>query len=639
MCGICGFRGIGDSTILDSMSECIVHRGPNSFGSHIDSNIGLACRRLSVIDVEGGNQPIHNEDESIWVVQNGEIYNFKSLRKTLESKGHRFSTNSDTETIVHAYEEWKEECVKHLNGMFAFAIWDNTNKKLFIARDRVGKKPLYYSWFGDVFLFGSEIKSILQFPEFKREINNTALHYFLSLRYNPSSQTLFENVKKLPPGHFLSLDKNGFRIEKYWDIQFDESSDYDESYYTENIRSLLNESVNSRLISDVPLGAFLSGGVDSSTVVGIMSQLLEQPVKTFSIGFEEEEFNELPFAKQAAEYFGTDHHEFYLPANSFKLLPEIIWHFDEPVADPAAIPTYVLSEQTKKYCTVVLTGEGGDELFGGYEHYKIMKTAQKMKKLGKVGSKLLTGILKTIPKKNLDYFFKYASSLGPKGIERVEFFLKNLDNPIKSYLDIVSIFLSKEIASCYPQAKLNDSEAMVTYLKKNFIPKKNQDIVSFIQNVEFKTSLPENLLMKVDKMTMAHSLEGRVPLLDYKLVELCSKMPTELKIKKGTEKYILRKIAQQIVPKTILDRPKQRFFVPIHHWIKNENKDMVEQILDRSIKNGNMSLEYHKKLQHYLIDSPLYASRQIWNLITLELWREIFIESDTIQKRKPDLFS
>ena len=415
MCGICGFLGFEDRTLLKRMCSTIRHRGPDEHGMHIDKRICLGSQRLKVIDLVRGRQPIYNEDRSICIVYNGEIYNFKEIKEGLERK-HRFYTDTDTEVVLHAYEEYGTGCLKKFNGMFAFAIWDSNKKRLFLARDRLGIKPLYYAFVGEKLLFASEIKAILEYP-IDREIDYIALQDFLAFRIAVDDRTMFKNIKKLLPGHFLLHEKGKFTIKKYWELKMHELK-IDEKQCIEEVKSILKESVKSRMISDVPLGVYLSGGIDSSIVTGLMSQL-EGNVKTFSVGFGEKE-DEIRYARLVADHLSTDHHEIIVEPNTMKLLPEIIWHLDEPMADPATIPTYILSEFTKKKSTVVLTGEGGDEQFGGYMQYKFMLLNQSYDRyLSKLTGKRMPGImLRVVPKGVLNGFFNYTSSLGKEGMNR-----------------------------------------------------------------------------------------------------------------------------------------------------------------------------------------------------------------------------
>jgi asparagine synthase (glutamine-hydrolysing) len=377
MCGICGVCNFDkshvDKKLLRQMCTVIKHRGPDDDGIFLDDHIALGMRRLSIIDLKTGHQPIHNEDESIWIVFNGEIYNYRELRQFLEQKNHRFYTSSDTEVIIHLYEELGDDCVTMLNGMFAFAIWDANKKKILLARDRIGIKPLHYIILNNKLIFGSEIKSILQDSEVKRKVNLKALHHFLAFEYVPAPETMFEAIKKLPPGHILICENGNVSVRKYWDLKFTNRNKQPITYYSDRIYELLKKSVERRLISDVPLGAFLSGGIDSSSIVGLMSELMDEPVKTFSIGFEEESYNELKYARIIAEQFETEHYEEIITPDAVNLVNKIIQYLDEPFADVSVFPTYLVSELARKHVTVVLSGDGGDEQFAGYDWYAASK--------------------------------------------------------------------------------------------------------------------------------------------------------------------------------------------------------------------------------------------------------------------------
>jgi len=636
LCGIAGFVGMTDKKLLSRMCNVIEHRGPDDSGVFVDYNVCLGNRRLSIIDIAGGHQPIHNEDESVWVIFNGEIYNFLNLKEQLESEGHRFYTQSDTEVIVHLYEEFGDSFVKKLRGMFAIAIFDKKNRKLILARDRVGKKPLYYALHNNVLLFASEIKSMLQYEEIERKINYEALKYFLTFRYVPGPITMFEGIKKLQPGHILIFKNGKIEISKYWDISFTQILDEPEEHIIKKLTELIKESVRIRLISEVPLGAYLSGGTDSSTIVSMMSSFMDEPVKTFSVGFGDERFDELKYSKIVAEEFGTDHHEFIVDPSNVEVLPKIAWHFDEPIADPAAIPTYLLSELAKKYVTVVLTGEGGDEIFAGYEHYKMILNVEKYSKVvpNFFVKRVIPTAIRIAPRKFLDIFFRYSSALGDKAIERANRFLSS-SNLEDAYLSIVSIFdeqekeqiLSKEGGR---QIKVDISNFIREYFEKI----KNANTLNKLLLFEFKVPLPDNLLMKVDKMTMASSIEARSPLLDSELVDFTSKVPASMKIRGSTEKYILRKVMEKFLPKSIVKRKKQRFFVPLDIWFEGELGEVSKQMLSNS---KFFSQEYIQRMFSNYEKSKLYYSRQLWNLLTFELWSKIFIEPDKVESHMPKL--
>jgi len=643
MCGICGIAGFEDKRLLKDMCNIIQHRGPNDSGIFLDKNIGLGNRRLSIIDIAGGHQPIHNENNSIWITYNGEIYNFLKLRQVLENKGHKFYTSSDTEVIVHLYEEFGKKFVNKLRGMFAIAIWDSKKQQLLLVRDRLGKKPLYYTSFDGKFLFASEIKSILQFEELPRELDYKALDYFITFRYVPGPHTMFKGIKKLQPGHILVYHKGEVKIEKYWDMKFKDSDKKPEEYYVKHLFELLKEAVKVRLISEVPLGTYLSGGPDSSSVVAIMSELMEEPVKTFTVGFGDKRFDELKYAKIVADKFGTDHHEFIVDPKRVELLPKVIWYFDEPIADPAAIPTYLISELAKKYATVILTGEGGDEMFAGYEQYKIiLKTRQYNWLLTrKTMSEIISRFIKIVPKRLLNSIFPYTSALGDKGLERAARYVRSFGNIAKAYLEIVSIFDQIEKTKLYSdsfneQGKNFDVTKDISIFFQNTT---KENLLNSLLLLETKIQLPDNLLMKVDKMTMAYSIEARTPLLDEVIVEFSSTIPPALKVKGMSGKYILRKTMAKIIPRTIIERKKQRFFVPIDLWFEEDFGDLVKQIFsEKNVKKrGYFKYSHISHIIENFQKSKLFYSRQLWNLLTFELWHRIFIDNTNLKKPKLSL--
>lgn len=610
MCGIAGFYGFEDKTLIKKMCNVIKHRGPDDFGHFTDKKICLGNRRLSIIDLKTGRQPIHNEDETAWIVFNGEIYNYKALKQELESKGHRFYTNSDTETIVHAYEEYGDECPKKLRGMFSFAIWDSEKQKLLLARDRLGIKPLYYMKTKDKFLFASEIKSILQYPV-KRRVDMKALSNYLTFTYIPAPETMFEGIKKLPPAHILVLNKGKIKISKYWDIDYSPTN-FDEKYYVKKLQEVLKESVKLRLMSEVPLGAFLSGGLDSSSVVAIMSSLSDK-VKTVSAVFEgDSNYDESKYAKIVAERFQTDHHEVFLEEDYAELLPKIVWHFDEPSADPSSVAEYLISQKAKKHVTVALVGEGGDELFAGYRQYKIMSLAYRY-------HRILPGYFKnvTIPKISSRLSKKAKRRRVMRTLEFLSGFTPTLGDPKKSYKHITHHFTEEEKRKIMPDSI--EEKVIDGYFRKN----------NFIRNMflfELKVPLPDILLMNVDKMTMAHSVEARVPFLDHRLVEFSASIPFRFKLKSMKEKYILKKAMKEVLPKEILKRKKHPFAVPLIEWLETGLKDMVDDYLSKK----NIEKQGHFKYNHVdkIIKTRDY--NRIWPLLFFEIWNKTYIENDKL---------
>jgi len=611
MCGITGFIGLDDKKLLMNMTSSLSHRGPDDAGHFIDRGIGLGHRRLSIIDVKGGHQPMHNEDETIWIVFNGEIYNYIELRGKLEKKGHRFYTDCDTETIIHAYEEYGQDCPKKLRGVFAFAIWDSNKKTLFLARDRLGIKPLYYANIDGVFLFGSELKAILQY-DMKRQVDLMALSDYLSFCYVPHPRTMFKNIKKVPPGCVLAFNKD-VKISRYWDFHVDTSGNKTEEYYKKKIIKMLNESVRMRMMSDVPLGAFLSGGLDSSTIVAMMSQSTSDPVKTFSAVFEEGSYyDESKYARMISERFETDHHEIMLNVNDAKLLPKVIWHTEEPVPDSSLIPRFLLDQKAKKHVKVILAGEGGDELFVGYRQYKIMRSAYRYQ-----------GILPSFVKNTVPYVLLPFTKMPVMKVRRyskmVSDFVPTIGNPKESYKSLMQSFTEKEKRDILPAS--TETNTLNKYFKnKNFL----EDMYAY----ELKVRLNDNFLLNVNKTSMANSIEIRVPFLDHKLIEFSSTIPMNLKLRGTEEKYIFKKAISNILPKEILERDKHPFAVSTIEWLENELKDTTQHLLSKeNIKNqGCFNYRYIEKI----LRNKNY--NHIWTLLFFGIWHKIFIEESNINK-------
>ncbi len=627
MCGIAGFisRDRGASlepreALLDRMCKVIAYRGPDEQGMVVRGRAALGMRRLSIIDLEGGQQPIYTEDGNLAIVFNGEIYNFRELRRELESLGHRFRSKSDTEVVVHAFEEYGVDCLSKLRGMFAFAIWNFREETLFIARDRVGKKPLFYSQIpnGD-FVFGSELKTLLVHGGLTRSIDKSALDAYLTFGYVPEEFCIFEGVRKLPPGHYVVLKNGETSVRQYWDFKFDaDEPEQSEEYYVRTLREKLEEAVRVRMISDVPLGAFLSGGVDSSTVVAYMSKLSDTPVKTFSIGFNEDSFDELKYARVAAKHFGTEHHEFVVTPDLVEIIDELVWHFDEPFADSSALPTFMVSKLAREYVTVVLSGDGGDELFGGYTRYT---TNESRDVFARLPHGIRTGVLQKLsmslphgaPGKN------YLYNIGLAGNDR--------------YIDSISHFNGPRRRALY--AKGYAEELNGTFGIGEELYRKLADAVgggSAIDKLLYldsKTYLPGDILTKVDRMSMANSLEARVPLLDHKLIEFVMTIPSTLKMNGSVSKYILKKAMEGTVPNEILHRSKQGFGVPIGEWIKQQLRARIVSDLrdQRTRERGYFDEKYIDTLLDEHQRNRRDHSHELWMLWMLELWHRRFVDS------------
>ncbi len=620
MCGIAGILDLErqfNKTDLQAMCDIIRHRGPDGDGYYIDGAVGLGHRRLRIIDLEGGKQPMSNEDGTVWITFNGEIYNFQVLQKNLIARGHRFHTHSDTETIIHAYEEYGDNCVEYINGMFSFAIWDAKEQRMFIARDRVGKKPFYYYLSDKKFIFSSELKAIIQNKTVPRNIDLTALRDYLLYLYVPPPKTIFKGIFKLPPGHYMVVDnKLNTSIKRYWDLEFNPDYSIKESEWIDGLREKLLDAVKIRLISDVPLGAFLSGGIDSSAVVALMSQIMDQPVKTFSIGFEEEKYSELKYARIVAEKFNTNHHEMIVNPDAIELLPELAWEFDEPFADSSAIPTYYVSKMAREHVTVVLSGDGGDETFAGYSRYA--SAFYYHNRYDKI-----PGFLRRL-------VFGGASSLMPNGM-RGKGLLRHLsETPFKRYRGMITQDEPGYIGGVLSEDVLReigrDSEDGYFYEFYNKQP--DMDYLTKIQYLDTMTYLPEDILVKVDRASMLTSLEARAPLLDHGILEYMAKVPSEYKFRNGEKKYLLKKALDGILPEEILYRKKMGFGVPLVHWFKKDLSEYTSDLLlsKQCIERNLLNRKYIESLlkNHQYRGRDLSA--KIWNLLFFENWCRAWLD-------------
>src|SRR6266568_4250650 len=620
MCGIAGFIDAERSRenaeqLIDRMCQVIRHRGPDDQGAWVGDGVALGIRSSDLIDLAGGHQPIFNEDQSILVILNGEIYNYCELQKELQERGHHFRTNSDTEAIVHAYEEYGDDCVKHLRGMFTFAIWDRNRQRLLAARDRFGKKPLNYYWDGQKLIFGSEIKSILE-AGIPREINSIALDEYLVYRYVPTPNTLFKGVMKLPAAHILVYENGQISTKRYWELPFRPTCKDDEATAIERTRALLKEAVEVRLMSDVPLGAFLSGGIDSSIAVGLMSSMMSQPVKTFSIGFEEDDFSELPYARQVAQHFGTDHHEFFVRPELISVLPQLVWAYDEPFADASMLPTYYVSKLAREHVTVVLTGDGGDEIFGGYIPYR------------------REWLISRIPPA-LRFLLAFGSGFMPDGMrgkKRLGSLLRDLPTrAVQSQM----IFAADSRPSLYsPEyyAQVRDHNPYER-LTSEFRAVSDLDVRAQLQYVDVRAYLANDILVKVDKASMFNSLETRAPLLDQYLVEYVASLPSTLRTRNGVLKYLLKKVAADLLPAEILTRRKQGFGVPIKHWFRGDLNGYAHELLlsTRARQRGILDPQFiSKMLKAHTSTRLVNQSEAIWALLCLELWFQIYMDEPPI---------
>ncbi len=643
MCGITGIT-TNDKQLIKDMSKSILHRGPDQSGIYTDKHVSLGHQRLSIIDLsEKGKQPMSNENYTVWITFNGEIYNYLDLKPELEQKGHQFKSETDTEVIVHLYEEYGEQCVEKLWGDFAFAIYDAKKKKIFLARDRIGVKPLYYHYDKQrkEFSFASEIKALLANNNINREINQSALRQYLTYRYVFDKNTIFNNIYRILPGECLTFDikTNTTTTRKYWDVNPSNKTivKKPEAYYKNKFLEIYEDSVKRRLMSDVPLGVYLSGGIDSSSIITMMHALKQKnpaigDIKTFSIGFDAEQ-SELPYSREVSEYFNTNHHEFIIDAqDSVKELPKIIWHCDEPLADPALIPNYFLSQEAKQHVTVVLTGDGGDETFAGYEQAKFMMLANKINKIPFATTIAKMG-LRTTPTKKKKKIFKYSEGIGKQGRERAIELFSHKNNESTKYTAITGLFDDKEFNQLtLPPFSLTQS--VTPQIQQEYFIKKQTNLLNKILYFELKTLLPENMLMKSDKMTMTHAIEARVPLLDHRITELSYQMPTKLKLNGLKEKYILKKSMQDKLPASITQRKKQRFYVPIDHWIRDDLQPIIDTLLSTNTlkQQGYFDPAYVQKIMTNYKKAPLFYARQLWTLITFQIWHAEYIDGIKPQK-------
>jgi len=629
MCGIAGIADVAgrvaDEALLRAMTSVQAHRGPDGEAVVCRGSVGLGHRRLAIIDLNTGDQPMANEDGSIWIVFNGEIYNFHELRCELEARGARFRTVSDTEVILKAYEADGPACVERLRGMFAFAILDERRRRLLLARDRAGIKPLVYAWDGRRLLFGSEIKAILQDPRVDRDLDQEALGDYLTYHYVPAPRTIFREVRKLPPASTLLLPLDGGEpvISEYWRLRFAPDPHVTESEWIERLRTHLADAVRSHMVSDVPIGAFLSGGVDSSTVVALMAQASATPIRTFSIGFDEADFDELRFARQVATRYGTEHYELVVKPSALEVLPKLVWHFDEPFADSSAIPTYYVSKITREHVTVALSGDGGDENFAGYRRYA--RAVGLHERLDRGAAALLRPL------------FRAAASALPVGAPGQAYAGLLGAGPIERYRRLVAYqrretlrrLLSDDLAALARSAASADTFAQL--VARSGAP----DYITALQYIDVHTYLPGDILTKVDLTSMAVSLESRVPLLDHRLMEFVATIPSSLKLKNGTGKYLLKRAMATSLPVEILTRRKMGFGVPLAAWFRGELRDMTRDVLlsPAARQRGFFRIAEVETLLRTHDAGRRDCSARLWALVCFELWMRQWADRGPVSAR------
>lgn len=618
MCGIAGIYALQNGRlpapgIVEAMCQRIVHRGPDDQGTFSNERAQIGMRRLSIIDLAGGHQPIHNEDRSVQVVFNGEIYNFRELRRELEALGHTFYTHTDTECIVHAYEQFGDACFARLRGMFAIAVLDLRRNRLVLARDRVGKKPLFYTVTRDgVLAFASELKCLFEVPGFEARVSASATQDYFAMGYVPEPATIYEGVHKLPPAHCLVVEGGATALQRYWAPAFEPKWDLDEATLTERLIAHLEDAVKVRLVSDVPFGAFLSGGIDSSVVAVLMARNLGAPVKTFTIGFKEAAFNELPDARAVARHIGSDHHELIVEADAVTMLKDLVWYFDEPFGDSSSIPTYLVSKLAAGHVKMVLSGDGGDELFAGYERYRKYEQLERIRRgsLGLAGPALrLAGAL--VP--------------GGRGL-RLGRIGQRLSQPFPDrYLsgvalntrDDLALLLRPEVGDMDPFARVRHHFG-------------RSDIGSDMERIlagDMATYLTDDIMVKVDRMTMATSLEARAPLLDHELIDFVARIPFEYKLRNGTGKYLLKQVARALLPAEVMQKRKQGFAIPVARWLRHDLKElMLDTLTDRSFRERGI---FNEQGVRRCVDAHLAGthdySEQLWLLLTYEMWARRFL--------------
>ena len=632
MSGICGIISYSqnykiEESLINNMNSKMMHRGPDDDGVYVKNDscpaVGLGHRRLKIIDLsESAHQPMANEDQTIWTIFDGEIYNLQELRKTLENKGHNFRSRSDSETVVHLYEDYGEDCVLQLRGVFAFAIWDARNNLLLLARDKVGAKPLLYSHINNVFCFASDFLPLIESGLIKKEINLDAINYYITFGYIPAPLTIYENVFKLPPAHRLILKNNERILEQYWDLDYSKKINISEEEAAGEVLNKLKEAVKIRLYSDVPIGAFLSGGIDSSTVVALMSQLSTTgKVKTFSVGFEEKQYSEIKYSRNIAKIYDTEHHEFIVKPEDLEVLPLLVEHYGEPYADSSCIPTYYAAKQAKSSIKVALNGDGGDELFVGYERYQGMIMAEIYQRFPVLLKNILNGMTFLIPdsmnaKNRLRNIKRFIIAAG-LSIEQRYF----------KWTVICDDTLKKSLYSENFRRRVNERKPF-NYLVSYLDEFKNLGLIDRILKTDIYTSLPNDFTVKMDIACMANSLQARSPFLDPEVMEFAASLPEKLRIKRLVKKYILKKAIKKLVPHENIYRRKMGFGMPIGKWFSNELKGLLIRTLlsEKSLNRGYFNPEFIKSIIAQHLEAKADYTQQLWCLLMLELWHRRFID-------------
>jgi asparagine synthase (glutamine-hydrolysing) len=620
MCGIYGIYNFGskepaNKNLLDAMGKKLAHRGPDDSGVFYDGCFAMGMRRLSIIDLKGGHQPLNNEKEDIFLVCNGEIYNYKSLTKKLSAKGHKFKTKTDAETIIHLYEDYGLDCLKYLRGMFAFALWDKTRQLLLIARDRLGKKPLNFSVYNGQFGFASELQSLVEL-KIPKKINPAAIDYFLTLQYIPSPLTIYQNIEQLPPAHFLVMQKGQLKIKKYWDLPLDKKTNLTVEEAKSEIARRLNESVKLRLEADVEVGSFLSGGTDSSIITAMASRLSSKPLKTFTIGFEDKNFSELKYARKIANYYDCNHTEFIVKPEAADILPKLVRHYGQPFADPSALPSFYLARETAKHVKTALNGDGGDENFAGYLRYPAMKLAKTYMKLPQFMKTAVLRAFSKLKEKNAPYGFNW----------RLKRFLNSAaaENLSSAHLNMSSFFNYEEKNAVYSEQMKQELQKhnCEKYIQNKFAETENTDFINRLLYTDIKTYLPECLLTKIDIASMANSLEVRSPFLDHKFMEFVFGLQGSYKLKGFDTKWILKETFAGFMPPGFFNRPKMGFGIPLGNWFRGSLKNYWQDIClsQTALKRGYFNPDAVKDLWRQHQSGKFDHGYKLWALLILELW-------------------